>query len=157
MRIRAFRDAARVLLPAVLIASVTAGPARASNGAQREPGSIRASVDQRIELMSIVARLAGYDEYSNDQFKLYAADVDHHFEKYKNHPAVQFAKAVRESRQIAFDAVMSMAVHLNAPPVLTAKTPFTDQAPDRRWGAQAAEQFTGLLRQFYKDADCEGF
>jgi hypothetical protein len=105
----------------------------------------------------IVARLAGYEEYVNNSFKLYAADVDGYFGKYRQHPAVEFAKKVRASNQIGFDAVMAMAVHLNPPPSLAPRVPFTDQAPDPRWGRDAAEQFAKLLQQFYRDADCERF
>jgi len=107
--------------------------------------------------MSIIARLAGYEEYVNNQFKLYADDVDSYFDKYKQHPAVEFAKRVRESNSIGYDAVMAMAAHLNSPPDLTPQVAFTDQVPDPRWGKDTAEQFVKLLWQFYKDADCERF
>lgn len=107
--------------------------------------------------MSIIARLAGYEEYVNNGFKLYADDVDSYFGKYKQHPAVQFAAKIRRSNGIAFDAVMKMAVHLNPPPALTPRVAFTDQVPDPRWGKGTAEEFAKLLQQFYKDADCERF
>lgn len=119
--------------------------------------AVSAKVDRRVELMSIVARLAGYGEYVNNQFKSYADDVDNYFGKYKQHPAVQFAGKIRESHSIGFDAVMKMAVHLNPPPALTPRVAFTDQLPDPRWGKDTAEQFAKLLQQFYKDADCERF
>ena len=112
---------------------------------------------QRIELMSIVARLAGYDEYSGNEFKSYVNDVNNYFGPYKQHAVVQLARKVRESNDVGFDAVMSMAVHLNAPPLLTPRVPFTGQAPDKRWGKENAEQFAGLLERFYKDANCEAF
>lgn len=116
---------------------------------------VTAKVDRRIELTSIIARLAEYGEYQRDDFKSYTSDVDKHFAKYKNHPAVEFARKVRTSNSIAFDAVPSLAVHLN--PNLTPKFAFSDSAPDRRWGKQAAEEFTKLLQKFDKDADCEAF
>src|SRR5437868_14461768 len=97
---------------------------------------ILARADLRIELMSIVARLAGYEEYSSNEFKQYVGDVNRHFEKYKQHPAIQFAAKIRGSNGIGYDAVMSMAVHLNPPPALTPRVPFTAQAPDKRWGKE---------------------
>ena len=117
--------------------------------------SVTAKVDRRIELTSIVARLAGYEEYTRSEFKSYVADVDEHFAKYKNHPAIEYARKMRASRNIAFDAVPSLAVHLNQN--FTPKFPFSDSAPDPRWGQKGAEEFAGLLRQFYKDTNGEAF
>jgi hypothetical protein len=117
--------------------------------------TVTAKVDRRIELTTIVARLAEYDEYRRDDFKSYAANVDAYFGRYKNHPAVEYARKVRTSNNIAFDAVPSLAVHLNQN--LTPKFPFSDSAPDPRWGEQAAEDFAGLLQQFYKETNAEAF
>jgi hypothetical protein len=135
---------------AVRATTVSASP-------QREAHSVIAKIDQRVELMSIIARLAEYKEYVRNDFKLYADAVDRHFEKYKNHAAVEFAKKIRESNGVSFDAVMNMAVHLNSLPALTPRVTFSEQIPDKRWGKEAAEQFARLLRQFYQDADCENF
>lgn len=146
--------AALSLSSAVRLAAQTAP---APKSPKPESFVVTARVDERVELLSIVARLAGYEEYVNNQFKLYADDVDKHFGKYGQHPAVQFARKIRESNQIGFDAVMAMAVHLNPPPSLTPRVAFTDKVPDPRWGRDAAEQFARLLQQFYKDADCESF
>jgi hypothetical protein len=117
--------------------------------------AVTARVDRRIELTSIVARLAEYNEYRRDDFKSYVAQVDNYFAPYKNHAAVEFARKVRRSNNIAFDAVPSLAVHLN--PNLTPKFAFSETAPDKRWGKQAAEEFARLLAQFYKDSNSEAF
>lgn len=118
---------------------------------------VTAKVDERIELTSIVARLAEYGEYVHNDFKIYADDVDKHFAKYKNHAVVEFARQVREKNGIGFDAVPSLAVRLNQTPLLTPRVPFTADVPDKRWGKEDAEKFAELLRKFYKDADCEKF
>jgi Domain of unknown function (DUF4932) len=139
------------------VAKIEAQAVSSTKKAQPTTFNITAKVDKRVELMSIIARLAGYGEYVNNQFKLYANDVDTYFEKYRQHPAVQFASKIRESNQIGFDAVMALAVHLNPPPALTPRVAFTDQVPDPRWGKSTALEFVKLLQQFYKDADCERF
>jgi len=125
--------------------------------AQQDAPAVTAKVDRRVELMSIVARLAGYEEYIRNDFQSYVADVESHFGKYREHPAVEFARKVRRDRGVSFDAVMSMAVHLNPPPALTPRVAFSEQFPDRRWGKADGEKFTALLAEFYKDADCETF
>jgi hypothetical protein len=116
---------------------------------------VTAKVDRRIELTSIIARLADYKEYVRNDFKSYADEVDAYYAKYKNHPAVEYARKVRQSNNISFDAVPSLAVHLNQN--LTPKFLFSDDAPDSRWGKRAAEEFAELLRQFYKETNSEAF
>jgi hypothetical protein len=104
-----------------------------------------------------VARLAGYEEYVNNQFEKYATDVDNYFGRYRQHPAVQFAVRIRQERSVGFDAVMTMAVHLEPPPALTPRVSFSTKIPDERWSREGAGQFAGLLQQFYRDADCQRF
>jgi hypothetical protein len=150
----------RLLLCSILLVQITSNGIYARQTSKNTPTeafAIQAKVDRRVELLSIVARLAGYEEYVRDDFKLYADDVDKYFEKHKGHPVIKFAEKIRSSNDIGFDAVMSMAVHLNPPPALTPRVPFSDQKPDKRWGKDTAEQFARLLQQFYKDADCESF
>ena len=118
---------------------------------------IKPKVEERIELTSIVARLAGYSEYYNNNFKAYADDVDRHFAKYKNHPVVEFARQMRETNGIGYDAVPNLAVHLNPSPQLAPRVEFSANIPDPRWGKANAEKFAGLLREFYRDAECEKF
>lgn len=126
-------------------------------GINAQTFKVTAKVDERIELTSIVARLAGYEEYVNNDFKLYADDVDKHFAKYKNHAVIDFAKEVRSKNGIGFDAVPNLAVRLNQTPLLTPRVSFTADVPDKRWGKADAEKFAKLLQQFYKDAECEKF
>ena len=123
--------------------------------AKKNDFKVNAKVDQRVELMSIVARLADYQEYKNNQFKSYAEDVDKHFAKHKNHPVIKLAIKLRKENGVSYDAVASMAVHLKSD--LTPKLQFSDVAPDSRWGRKDALHFTKLLRDFYKDADCKEF
>ncbi|MCI0660632.1 MAG: DUF4932 domain-containing protein [Acidobacteria bacterium] len=157
MRANLFRRILWGIAIATTSLQIAIRPAVVKASPQREAITVIAKIDQRVELMSIVARLAGYKEYVRNDFKLYANDVDRHFDKYRQHGAVQFAVKIRESNSVSFDAVMTMAVHLNPPPSLTPRVIFSDQIPERRWGKEAAEQFAVLLQQFYKDADCENF
>jgi hypothetical protein len=134
-----------------------ASPALAQNASKDTGKAVAPRVDKRIELTSIVSRLAGYNEYNNYQFKQYADDVDRHFAPFKNHPVVAFAKQVREKNKIGFDAVPSLAVHLNPPPALTPRVDFSTSVLDTRWGKADAEKYAALLKQFYTDANCAAF
>ena len=114
-------------------------------------------VDKRIELLSIVFRLAGNFEYNNDAFGSYVADIHKHFDKFKDHPLISFAAEMRDKNGVSFDAVMCMAIYLEQPPSLNPIVPFSATVPERRWGQENAVKFAGLLQQFYTDAKCEEF
>src|SRR5262249_17729816 len=91
-------------------------------------------VDERVELMSIIFRLAGNVEYHMDLLPLYSADIDRYFAPYKNHPCVQMAHALAEKDDgVGFDAVMSMAISLSPPPELKPLVTFSSTIPDKRW------------------------
>ena len=129
----------------------------AAGSAHADSLTLTPRVDPRVELLSIVSRLAGYQEYSNCVIPRYVADIDSAFAPYKNHPAIEYARGLRTHRQVAYDAVMSLAIHLSPPPELKPLVPFTDSIPDPRFNADNAENFTNLLRDFYRDAHFAAF
>ncbi|KAB2841791.1 MAG: DUF4932 domain-containing protein, partial [Melioribacteraceae bacterium] len=106
-------------------------------------------IDKRVELLSIVFRLAGNREYNMDMNKNYVKDIHDFFDKYKNHPLIVLAGNLYETRGVGFDAVMKMAVHVTQPPELSPIVPFTSEVPESRWGKENAEKFLVLLKQFY--------
>lgn len=114
-------------------------------------------VDKRVELMSIVFRLADCKEYSSKRFKTYTDDIEQYFSNYKNHELIEFVKKIRQENHVAYDAVMSMAIHLTQPPELKPIIPFNESIPDKRWGKDNAYRFVELLQKFYNDARCEDF
>lgn len=111
-------------------------------------------VDRRIELLSIVFRLAGNKEYNATYFKKYTDKVESHFEQYKNHEIVKFAGELREKKGISYEAVMNLAIILDAS--LNPIIDFSTNVPER-WSKDEAIKFVGLLKKFYKDAKCEEF
>lgn len=113
------------------------------------------AVDKKVELLSIVFRLAEAPEYSSTMFKLYTDRIEKHFGTYKNHELISFAKSIRNSNGISYDAVMSMAIHLDKN--LNLLTSVTDNSLEKRWTKENAAQFVTLLKKFYKDTNCEKF
>ncbi|HNW72392.1 MAG TPA: DUF4932 domain-containing protein [Bacteroidales bacterium] len=114
-------------------------------------------VDKRVELLSIVFRLAGNFEYNEDAYRSYVSDIHNHFDKYKNHPLIVFAKEMSDKNGVGFDAVQAMAIYLKQPPLLDPLAPFSSKIPERRWGQDNAGKFVALLKQFYIDARCDAF
>ncbi|MGV8994318.1 MAG: DUF4932 domain-containing protein [Flavobacterium sp.] len=114
-------------------------------------------VDERVEILSIIFRLAGAEVYSSTRFKLYTDRIENHFEKYNNHDLIEFVKIISEENGIGYDGVMRMAVHLGPAPEFTPLITFNDSIPSERWGKSNSEKFVKLLRDFYKDANCKEF
>ena len=52
------------------------------------------TVDKKVELLSIVFRLAEKQEYSDKWLKPYVGRIEQYFEKYKNHELIQFTKSI---------------------------------------------------------------
>lgn len=123
----------------------------------KSPISVR--VDPRIELLSIVFRLAGNPEYSQGRVKSYNDAVDAHFEPHRNHAAVQHARRLRSSRGIGYDAVAAYALHLDGLDALGTTVTF-DPLPERldtRWTSKDAKAFAADLRAFVEDAQVQQF
>lgn len=113
--------------------------------------SLRVTVDPRVELMSIVFRLAGNPEYSRGRVASYAKDVDTWFGPQRDHAVVRSARELRRARGVSYDAVMGYAVHLTED--FKAAMPFSPQPSslDGRWRPADAVQFLEKLQQFAKD------
>lgn len=117
----------------------------------------RPKVDERIELLSIVFRLAGNREYNNEIFKIYTQDIHNYFDKFKEHPLISFASKLRIEKGVSYDAVMKMAFHIDQPPLFTPKVEFNDDIPEPRWGKDNAMKFIELLQDFYKVTNFDKF
>lgn len=112
-------------------------------------------IDENVELMGVLAHLAGYREYCQYTAGKYDTDVDNYFKEHLTHPAVQFMKELRarEENKIAYDAVASMAVHLKKSSNGQFSLVETEEASlDGRWNNVDKANFLSLVSQFYKDA-----
>ena len=111
-------------------------------------------VDPRVELFSAIARAAGYPEYSVGAVESYTASIDSALAGFADHPAIHFAKRMRSERGIAYDAVISLAIHVTDPPALQERRPFVDAgiALDSRWRPADARVFLTHVRDLVRVA-----
>ncbi len=143
-------------IPCVLeFALLACVPASTLVGAQGSSGPrLEARVDPRVELFSILFRLAGNREYNSPaSASPYATEADAFFGSWREHAAVKAARSLRETRAVSFDAVMSLAVHVDGVDSLGERIPF-DARParlDERWRVEEARDFLAKSRQFVKD------
>ena len=113
--------------------------------------AVPVKVDERVELLTIVARLAGAQEFlMGNSASPYAERVAKHFGPFANHPAIAAYQAIRRDSGASYDAIPSLAVHLDGLPTLAERIPF-DTHParlDSRWELTATRAFLVQLRDF---------
>jgi hypothetical protein len=120
---------------------------------------LRVSVDPRVELLSLIFRLAGNHEYNQARVPSYAQEAENQFGGFREHHVVQLARELQETRGVSYDACMGMAVHLTdaLDPKLRIPLKPWPESLDQRWTASGAEQFLAAAREFIKDTDFQKF
>lgn len=116
-------------------------------------------VDPRVELLSILFKLAGNPEYSQGRVPSYEKAIAAHFAPFREHEAVRLARELRQTGGVSYDAVMNMAVHLSDVDSLDERVPF-DQAGsklDARWKGAQARRFVAAARRFARDSKFNQF
>ena len=73
---------------------------------------VRVEVSETVELTSILAKLAGFEEYNQDYGTSYKQDIEEWFEPYRDHAAVDYFRRLRTNHHIMYDAVASIGIHL---------------------------------------------
>jgi len=149
---------ASVLLSIVPLSTFADCRGFAAETAPRQP-AVTVTVDPRVELMSIIFRLAGNPEYNQGRVELYTKDLETQFGQFREHRAVQLARELRRKRGVSFDACMSMAVHLKDAYELAEKVSLSPRPDslDGRWQPNEAREFLQAARQFVKDTSFRQF
>jgi hypothetical protein len=129
----------------------------AAQFAVSQNSGVRPRVDERTELLSIVFRLAGANEYVNNQVAGYASDIDKYFMAFKDHQAVRLARKLGKLNHVSFDAVMSMAVNIEIKDGVRLRENLSGQSLDKRWGAKHADKFVKELDRFYDESGFHAF
>jgi uncharacterized protein DUF4932 len=117
------------------------------------PRTTDVHVDKRIELISIVMRLADSPEYQMAEASDYVADVDRVFGPFADHPAIAATRALRERHHISFDAPIELAIHLDDALQLRAAGPLDD----KRWTGVDLAAYAAQLRTFAVDTHLDAF
>ena len=124
-----------------------------------EPVAVDVRVDARVELFSIIFRLAGNPEYRRGSIESYTKAVDEHFGAHRNHEVVKIAQRLRAERGVSYDAPMSLAVHLGNAEQLRLAVPREPRPEtlDSRWRLKDVDAFLAAARSFAADSDFAGF
>ena len=126
--------------------------------AAQGPPRPEVAVDPRVELMTVLFRLAGADEYQRDRNPPWRAAFEAWGAPLRDHPAVAYARRVRSERGVSFDAPMSLAVHLPPFDSLEAWERWTPlPSLDARWRPEEARAFAALAARFARESRFEEF
>lgn len=119
----------------------------------------RIAVDPRVELMSVIFRLAGNSEYKEGCIPAYNAAIDQWFAPFREHEAVQLARGFRERYGVGYDAPMGLSVNLKDLETMEERIPFDSPASrlDRRWHGAEARAFVAAAKKFVKDTKFQEF
>jgi hypothetical protein len=131
----------------------------ATAAAAQEPVAIDVRFSPRVELLCVLFRLAGNPEYNQARVPAYADAVDAWFAGFRDHAAVQRARALRQRTGVSYDAVMSMAIHLPPDGSIAGAISFAPRpaALDRRWPDQDTREFLREAQQFVADSRFDDF
>lgn len=135
----------------LLVALSLCFQATAQNSVTLEPPR----VDRNVELLSIVWRLADVQEYGQTRFKRYTDRIEEHFGEYRGHELVGFASSLHAEHGIGYDAVASMAIHLDGN--MDLRRDVADGSLEGRWADVDKERFTTLLKKFAADTRFDEF
>jgi len=114
-------------------------------------------VDRRGELFGILFRIADAEEYRMASPTRYIRDVDAHFERFKNHPAVKATQAIRESNGIAFDAPQNLWVYLDDHLMPRRKLSPLPPEMDQRWDGISIDGYLAKVRDFARVSGADAF
>ena len=111
---------------------------------------IKSEVSETVELMGILSRTAGFQEFSEDLAGQYSKDIDTWFAPYLEHPTVIYYKDLRDKQGIGYERVTNMAVHLE---IDKGKVKFVGDRNEltNGWQNVDLDDFVKRLNKFYTD------
>jgi hypothetical protein len=138
----------RLVMLVCLCAAVACG---SSSTTKPKPQPLTVRVDRRVEVMSILQRLAAASEYLGTPATTYVSDVATTFGPFAEHPAVQRTRELRAKYGISYDAPMWLAVALDDRLYLRSRP------LDARWANVDIDGYMVLVRDFVTATKFEAF
>jgi len=131
--------------------------------AQPLANSLLPKVDQRVELLGIVFRLAKPDQVNDEVNPLYSKAIATHFSSQAKHPLIKYINSFADSlinsgNEFGYWDALALAAHLSQPPKLEPLVPLLSVSEDG-WDNRTllTAKMVRLLQQFYRDAKCDLF
>lgn len=113
-------------------------------------------VDERIELISTICKLADYEEYNMDSGRDYVPIWNKYFNQYKEHNAVKMFKRLNTNNNIGYDAPIILALSLKK----YGDTFIYDKSiknEDERFKGLNLVEIADTISMFYRDSSFNEF
>jgi len=117
--------------------------------------TLSVTVNEYVELMEIVARLAGNSIYTDNQAPAYQTDVEKWFGKFSDHPCIKAMQSMKERYGTTYNAIPLLGINIEIKD--GSFRLLSPKAASERWPAKASKQFLPLLTSFYHDTDFHTF
>jgi hypothetical protein len=119
--------------------------------------NVKSTVDRRVELFSIVFRLAGNPEYNMKLDKKYVTDIQAYFGRYADHPVISFARKLAQEKNMGFSRVMFLAIALETKDGRFSIIKGAANTLVGKWDMEDALKFVDLINDFYKVSSFDTF
>ena len=118
-------------------------------GWKMQAQQVKVEASETIELMSIMARTAGYREYHMDMAGKYTEETEAWFAPFESHPAVTYMQSLQSKYGISYDAVASMSLHTETDGKTVSLIDATTL--EKRWKNVNLDTCLMYINQFYTD------
>lgn len=119
--------------------------------------TVHVDTDERAELVSIVGRLAQFQEYSSGEIQDYNDAIDTCFSSFTNHPIIALSQEYRRDFGLSYDAMMWVALHVDLIDKGVQVNKFAYNNLPSRWTKERFEKYVTELSDFYKQTDFAEF
>lgn len=121
---------------------------------ESEESLVEIVVNPAIDLFSLMSRLAGINQYTEVLLPDYITEVENHFDPYRDHPGIAFARECNAIHQINGDAPMSLAVYVGPPPELKMRMDLSHipASFDPRWDSALISEYLEHARIFARES-----
>ena len=149
-----------VLAATVLLGAALVRPDAAAGQASFAAPTLAVAVDPRVELLAMLFRAAGREEYRLGGVPRWLAAADAHVAAHADHPAVAFTGRLAGPYRVGFFVPMNLAVHLSPPPALRERVPLAPGGSlHRTWVGlpDSTRAYVAQLRDFVRASDYEAW
>lgn len=120
-----------------------------TGGMTMQAQQVKVEASETIELMSIMARTAGFREYHMDMAGKYTEETEAWFAPFESHPAVAYMQSLESRYGIGYDAVASMSLHTETDGKTVSLIDATTL--EKRWKNVNLDTCLMYINQFYTE------
>ena len=122
----------------------------------RSAGKLQFSIDPRMELLASVHMLSTNTDLAERDLP-YSKEMLNYFTSFSQHEAVKMTENLRREHGFAYDAPVTLMLHMSQPPKLKQQVAYSDYLLQRAGGEGNLELYEKVLQQFAEVSKFEDF